>query len=194
MEFTMSDYTVLEQTMQNEVFDILTSDWYSKSTLRYKLNIFNVSKVLYELLKIINSQDNYILISKLKHGYANDEKYYQFSAYRIIQRKDLKQYPNAEIVDDIDEFKPPKYDFQDKSVDIDKPLYGSYNRDSRRNSRYNERLQPRSYYDDDFEDSTYSSSSYSRRVSPSDSDLDRHTDEFFWKMADFEDIYDCDFT
>ena len=46
----MSDYTVLEQTMQNEVFDILTSDWYSKSTLRYKLNIFNVSKVLYELL------------------------------------------------------------------------------------------------------------------------------------------------
>lgn len=190
----MSDYTVLEQTMQNEVFDILTSDWYSKSTLRYKLNIFNVSKVLYELLKIINSQDNYILISKLKHGYANDEKYYQFSAYRIIQRKDLKQYPNAEIVDDIDEFKPPKYDFQDKSVDIDKPLYGSYDRDYRRDSRYNERLQPRSYYDDDFEDSTYSSSSYSRRVSPSDSDLDRHTDEFFWKMADFEDVYDCDFT
>ena len=43
-----------------------------------------------------------------------------------MERKDLKQYPNAEIVDDIDEFKPPKYDFQDKSVDIDKPLYGIY--------------------------------------------------------------------
>ena len=84
----MSDYTVLEQTMQNEVFDILTSDWYSKSTLRYKLNIFNVSKVLYELLKIINSQDNYILISKLKHGYANDEKLVVHA--KLIKREERK--------------------------------------------------------------------------------------------------------
>lgn len=199
---TTKEYTELESEMQANVLKELADNWHSKSDLQMKLNIFNCSKVLYELLDMLG--DNYVLVSRDMHGYINfgkgDCKKYEFESYKVMPIEEARELPYGYIGGKKDlNYSPNKKPSQTYAVPIDEPLppkgevFEDYN-------YYNEQENKRNVYvHTNYSNNSYNSynsrASYSGRgrFNTEQDELDYHTDAFLDSMLDIEDVIDDSF-
>lgn len=84
---------VFEEDIQEVIVRLLMQGWYSRSDLQTMLNIINVSKVMHQILSVMN--DDYTLIVRNVHGVIEDVehgiwKYYDdFSQFHLVETANL---------------------------------------------------------------------------------------------------------
>lgn len=198
------EYTDLEMEQCSVVFNKLYEGWHSKSDLRYELNIFDCSKVLYNLINILDVQKNYVIVSRKMHGYIykgqDDCREYEFDVYSTVPRDNISYLgQGVRVVKKYDlDYNPNKKKAETFSVPIeeDLPLMEDIFEELK---RYNNKS--KSYYNQDSQFSVRShdnnrsitfSSVRSRpyRFKDTQEELDWHTDSFLDSMLDIEDCLD----